>query len=280
MFDRIEKLGQSLVQHGPSNDRAYLMKLDPADLPELVKELAELCARHGYSKSFAKVPASAVEPFAAAGYREEARVPMMLGGSDAVFLGLYLDEQRALERQAERVAEVLAVARAKANTSPGAGSHAVVEETSASDADAMAEVYREVFASYPFPIHEPDYLTETMNSHVRYFCVREHGRIVALSSAEMDRSSGSVEMTDFATRPPARGRGLAVRLLAHMETAMRAQGDMETSFTIARSLSAGMNVTFARAGYTYAGTLTNNTNISGCIESMNVWYKALGGKKQ
>jgi putative beta-lysine N-acetyltransferase len=277
MFDRVEKLRRSLVQHGPYNNRTYLMKLDPADLPELVNELAELCARHGYSKSFAKVPATAVELFTAAGYREEARVPMMLGGTDAVFLGLYLDEQRALERQPERVAEVLAIARAKANTGSGAGTEVVVEETSASDAGEMAAVYRQVFASYPFPIHEPDYLAETMNSHVRYFCVREHGRMVALSSAEMDRSSGSVEMTDFATLPPARGRGLAVRLLAHMESAMRAQGDMHTAFTIARSFSPGMNVTFARTGYTYAGTLTNNTNISGCIESMNVWYKALGG---
>jgi hypothetical protein len=28
-------------------------------------------------------------------------------------------------------------------------------------------------------------------------------------------------------------------------------------------------------GYLFAGTLTNNTNISGKIESMNVWYKSL-----
>ncbi len=35
----------------------------------------------------------------------------------------------------------------------------------------------------------------------------------------------------------------------------------------------GMNITFAKTGYTYAGTLINNTNISGRLESMNVWYK-------
>jgi beta-lysine N6-acetyltransferase len=37
-----------------------------------------------------------------------------------------------------------------------------------------------------------------------------------------------------------------------------------------------MNVTFSRAGYTFTGTLINNTNIGGSIESMNVWYKRLG----
>jgi len=36
-----------------------------------------------------------------------------------------------------------------------------------------------------------------------------------------------------------------------------------------------MNITFARNNYSFAGTLINNTNISGQIESMNVWYKAL-----
>ena len=38
----------------------------------------------------------------------------------------------------------------------------------------------------------------------------------------------------------------------------------------------GMNITFAKHGYHYAGTLNNNTNICGRIESMNVWYKSLG----
>jgi len=34
-----------------------------------------------------------------------------------------------------------------------------------------------------------------------------------------------------------------------------------------------MNITFAKAGYRYAGTLVNNTDISGTIESMNVWWR-------
>ncbi|HOM70936.1 MAG TPA: putative beta-lysine N-acetyltransferase, partial [Armatimonadota bacterium] len=50
---------------------------------------------------------------------------------------------------------------------------------------------------------------------------------------------------------------------------------MKTAYTIARSLSYGMNITFAKQGYQYAGTLTNNTNICGHMESMNVWYKHL-----
>ena len=50
---------------------------------------------------------------------------------------------------------------------------------------------------------------------------------------------------------------------------------MHVLYTIARAISTGMNVTFAKAGYEYTGTLINNTNISGQIENMNVWFKTL-----
>ncbi|MFW5803052.1 MAG: hypothetical protein ACOCWJ_03955 [Verrucomicrobiota bacterium] len=53
------------------------------------------------------------------------------------------------------------------------------------------------------------------------------------------------------------------------------QRGLRTAYTIARALSPGMNITVARCGYTFAGTLTNNTNISGQIESMNIWHKSL-----
>ena len=55
---------------------------------------------------------------------------------------------------------------------------------------------------------------------------------------------------------------------------MRQEG-MHTAFSIARALSLAMNTLFSRRGYTYGGTLVNNTNIAREIESMHVWYKRL-----
>ncbi|HQA81666.1 MAG TPA: hypothetical protein PLV96_12800 [Methanoregulaceae archaeon] len=49
------------------------------------------------------------------------------------------------------------------------------------------------------------------------------------------------------------------------------------AYTIARAKSYSINITFARGGYEYGGLLPNNTNISGTIEDMNVWYKRLPG---
>ena len=140
----------------------------------------------------------------------------------------------------------------------------------------MAALYREVFASYPFPIHDTAYLRQTMEDNVVYFGVWEGDKLIALSSAEMDVAAGNAEMTDFATLPTCRGRGVAQHLLQEMEVEM-ANRNIWSLYTIARAYSHGMNVTFAKNGYRYGGTLTHNTDIAGDLESMNVWYKQLNG---
>jgi beta-lysine N6-acetyltransferase len=63
--------------------------------------------------------------------------------------------------------------------------------------------------------------------------------------------------------------------LAAKEAAMRPAG-LRVAYTIARAMSPGINFTFAGAGYRFGGTLVNNTQIGGRIESINVWYKELG----
>jgi len=179
---------------------------------------------------------------------------------------------RKLELESEQVRTILDVAQRQSlvveQSLPKGFSCRIADKA---DTDEMALVYRTVFASYPFPVFDPAYLRKIMGSTL-FFGVWEGDELVALSSAEMDEESSSVEMTDFATMAAWRGHGLALYLLQQMETEMKQRG-IRTFFTIARAYSHGMNISFARNGYAYAGTLTNNTDISGNLESMNVWYK-------
>ena len=282
MRDSVTTLGRSLIQHGKHSDRVYLMKLDPADLPGLIDEIETLARNEGYTKIFSKIPDSERVAFDERGYVQEAAIPRFYNGvGTAAFLAKFLDPQRAVEKRPKRIAKNLELARAKAGQglSPSRRRKAARGplhdcSTSPADAEEMSGVYREVFPTYPFPIDDPAYLLSTMAANVQYFCVRDNGRIVALASAEKDLHGANAEMTDFATLPAYRRRGLAVYLLDRIEHEMRTQG-VRTAYTIARALSAGMNITFAKMGYTYGGTLTNNTNIAGQIESMNVWYKPL-----
>jgi putative beta-lysine N-acetyltransferase len=282
MNDRIEHIGRSLVQHGKGSDRVYLMKLGGEDPVAIIPQLEALASRHGYSKIFAKVPASGAAAFAQAGYGIEARVPGLYQGcKPGLFVSRFLDPRRGQEADtdAELYEQVLQAAQAKAGAgaAPSGGPGLQWRICTPDDSPAMAEVYRQVFESYPFPIQDPAYLRETMASHVVYFGVWRGDDLVALSSADRDEEAACVEMTDFATLPSQRGAGLAAWLLSLMEPAMQERGIL-TACTIARAASHGMNITFARLGYTYAGRLVNNTHIAGRLESMNVWYKRLAGR--
>jgi putative beta-lysine N-acetyltransferase len=276
MSDRIEKIGHTVVQKGPHNDRIYVMKLATHDVPWIIDCLKDIALENGYSKIFIKAPASALGNFLRKGYVMEAHVPRLFNGTeDGFFLARYLKEVRSHEPKGEHIREVLsktlalAGRRKHASLAPGYSCHIARPQ----DAGELAKLYRTVFATYPFPIFEEGYLKKTMTENIRYFCIRKDETIIAASSAEMDSGMKNVEMTDFATHPDHRGKQLSTCLLMKMEEEMLNEG-MKIAYTIARSLSYPVNSIFSRAGYSYGGTLVKNTNICGAFESMNVWYKA------
>lgn len=275
--DIITRIGGSIVQHGSLNKRVYLMNLAPEDCPGILPELEHLAKKHDCTKIFAKIPEKQADAFKKAGYMTEAYIPgFFRGREDVQFMAFYLDENRQKPANESLLNRVLAVAGSKAKTSPGVScskQHRVLRMSEA-DADDMARLFSQVFDSYPFPIFNADYLRKTMLNNVIYFGVRRGDKLVGLASAEMDMQSLAAEMTDFATLPQYRGMGLAGILLDQMSKETREMGII-TLFTIARAVSFGMNITFARANFKFAGTLINNTHIAGRMENMNVWHKKL-----
>jgi putative beta-lysine N-acetyltransferase len=275
--DTLIAKGGAVIQHGPLNDRVYLMKMGPGIAQFTLEKAEGLAKEHRYSKICAKAPASAWKAFKVRGYTAEAFVPGFFNGQeDGYFFAKYLDPGRREIPDAGIIKDVL---QAALSGSQGCRSCSLppgfeIRLAIAIDAPALAALYGTVFETYPFPIQDPCYIRATMDTHIRYYCVLREGRIVAASSAETDCGSRSVEMTDFATHPSYRGMGLCSALLERMEGDMQSYG-MRTAYTIARAAMYPINITFARAGYEYGGTLLNNTNICGSFESMNVWYKTL-----
>lgn len=279
LTDDIEIIGSSTVQHGQLNKRAYLMKLSFEDSSRIIEILDALAIQNRYSKVVVKVPRYALEVFTNNEYHQEAHVPGFFNGDeDGYFLSRYYDPARGIENEEEvkKYDEVLEAARQRAQESPPPlpGEEWTARLCTPDEADQVARVYGEVFPTYPFPIMDPTYIRRTMDSHVRYFGVWHDDTLVSLASAEMDTDAENVEMTDFATLPDYRRKGLASFLLDYMERDQVTQGN-KTAYTIARAGSFGMNLTFAKLGYKYAGRLKNNTNISGGFESMTIWYKTL-----
>lgn len=303
MQDRIETIGNgTIIQHGKVNDRIYLMEMDREDFPEILEQIRLLARENGYTKIFARVPEWAAPSFFSEGYMMEAFIPGFYHGQEsAFFLSRYLDPDRLLEVEND---SLLALSGMLENGSPSAGNGSptparsrnngrpertpparnggpapagkdVIPEVIRLDGARAGEItgiYRRVFRSYPFPIHDPAYILETMKDDFRYYGMEIGGRLAAVASADTHIEERHAEMTDFATLPEFRGRGLSTGILRSMEQEMKKEGIL-TLYTIARLNSPAINRTFLRLDYTYAGTLIRNTNIAGRIESMNVYYK-------
>ena len=273
-MDRIEKIGFSTIQHGPFNNRIYLMKFDKRDNLHLLTQLNELALKNGYSKIFAKIPASAHPISLQHGFTQEAYIPEFYKNGEGVFfMSRFLTPERQIIAPESLSTLAKLLSNPNLNRNDQLPENFELKITEPQHIPDMVKLYRQVFKTYPFPITEAAYLQKTMNEgHVIYFGIWDQGKLVGLSSAELDLENRNAEMTDFAVFPEYRGQKLASFLLKEMESEMLKR-NFKTLYTIARLESPGMTKTFVNQGYHYSGLLKNNTNISGQIESMNVFYK-------
>lgn len=273
--DLIIQIGTgSIIQHGKQNNRIYLMKLNIMDTDRILNEITKLAAKYNYSKLFCKIPAQVAPLFFARGYILEGYVPAFYNGKeDAFFISNFLDRERQLKTSDSKLKEfynLLQKEKKRNDYSPN--DNYTIRKLERNDIPMMAKIYRETFESYPFPIQDPRYIAETMINHVQYFGAFKEGELAAIASSEIDFNGKNAEMTDFATRKTHTGQHLSCLLLETMEHEMKKQG-IVTLYTIARLNSIPMNKTFIRFDFNYSGTLINNTNIAGKIESMNLYYK-------
>ncbi|MDD2284050.1 MAG: putative beta-lysine N-acetyltransferase [Paludibacter sp.] len=269
------KIIKSHVSCDAEGKRAYLMNFDPDDFPVITDYLDDLAAINGYTKSFIKIQAKYAPAFFMSGYKMEAFVPRFYGGNeDAFFLAKYFDQERS-QPEKQALSSFLQMIQC-----PLIRKNVLLDDEyslkllTESDTNAMTEVFKQVFDSYPFPIFDINFLFRAMKEGTRYYGIFHGVDLIAISAAECDEKHQSAEMTDFAVLPEYRGKNFAFILLAAMEKDLLESGYI-TLFTIARLHAISMNKTFFNSGYHYSGTLHNNTNIAGSIESMNVWYKHL-----
>jgi lysine 2,3-aminomutase len=276
MIDKIEKIGSSVIQHGKINNRIYLMKLNIVDLPQIIPKIDQLAKENNYTKIFAKIPSKVLPVFTGNNYSIEGFIPRFFDHkTDCFFVSKFLDTERKSIPVGELISfgDLILATTRSTRLKYKHSLHYKLERLSIKEAKTISDIFKKVFKTYPFPIHNPDYISETMmEDKTRYFGIKDGKKIIGVSSAEIDIINKNAEMTDFAVLPEYRGQNLAFRLLIMMELEMKLI-NIKTVYTIARLKEPGICKTFLKSGYKYSGTLLNNTNISGNIESMNLFYK-------
>jgi putative beta-lysine N-acetyltransferase len=242
--------------------------LDLADLIE------NLCSKYDLGKAWGKIRRKDLELYTSQGFTAEAYIDNFFIDEDAVICAKYFGDQRKLSLTSQHNQEILDrldLIQITGHTPelPAGYSYRIAE---AQDVEVLSSLLSQVFKTYPYPIDQT-YLLSTLEHTVYGLVYNPEGALVAAASAETNGEFKNAEMTDFATSPDERGKGLAPFILYNLEKVLQ-EHEYRTAYTIARSSSFSMNKVFKSAGYHYTGTLTNNCNISGGFEDMNVWCKS------
>ncbi|MBN8190638.1 putative beta-lysine N-acetyltransferase [Bacillus sp. NTK074B] len=234
--------------------------------------LMDEAVSHRFEKILIKARFNQVSPLMEKGFVMEGGVNGYFSGDRAFFMSRFLTDDRRNSSYWKEEDEILrAVQKLDKKAVDGTGLITVATVEHAND---LAELYQEVFKLYPVPLHDPDYVKESMKNGTIFVCIEENGKIISAASAEVSSSNQNAELTDCATRPSHRKGGYMKHLLRRLENEL-IQQNIFCAYTIARALSFGMNAAFHQLGYRYRGRLANNCIIFDKMEDMNIWERDL-----
>ncbi len=259
------------------NKRIQVLDYDGPDIKGMVKRLDYLAEKNNFGKVFLKASSEDWEKFLYEGYILEGIFKYYYRGDNAYSLAKFFSQERRISYDIEDENEILKQAietpqSVEVNTNLPEGYE--LRYATREDLGEIAAVYDKVFETYPIPLNQRMYLERLMDSDVFFMVITNQDKIVSVASADMNKNQLNCEMTDCATLPEERGKGLMSILIFALEEEMK-KHNMICLFSLARAKSQGMNTVFHRHGYSYGGRLVKNCDIFGNYEDMNIWVKKL-----
>ncbi len=243
----------------------------------ICRKLDYLAGKNQFDKIFIKATAADWQGFLAHGYMLEGIILHYFGGENAYVVSRFLSRDRitspTLLEESALIQELMHRPRVSRPLDLPEGYQIAL--ATEDDIPGLVILYSHVFESYPSPLTMPDFLLTTMRRNLVYAVIKDRdGNIVSAASADLDLKHRNAEMTDCATFPSERGKGLMRVLLVRLEDELSRRGIL-CAYTLARATAPGMNKVFYDLNYEYCGRLINNCDISGGFEDINIWSKRL-----
>ncbi|AOH55322.1 putative beta-lysine N-acetyltransferase [Peribacillus muralis] len=208
------------------------------------------------------------------GFLYEGSIDKFFLGSDCFFLVKYTRNERrnsdGWAREDRILNDVLALPLKSMLDAPPSAYQ--VRKAELSDSKQLAQLYGKIFEVYPTPMDDPAYVKKCIENGTVFYIYLHDGKLVSAASAEIDAFYHNAEITDCATLPEHRQYGLMKHLIARIEDYLISH-EIYCIYSIARSLSFGMNAALHQYGYSYRGRLANNCYIFDKLEDMNLWVK-------
>jgi len=258
------------------NRRLKILDYTVTDFDAMTKRLVWLAKHNDFDKIFVKARKRDFQKFLSHGFMMEGILRYYFNGEDAYILSRFSTKSRAFSKdlmdEAELVEDLVYNTERKGvePLEPGFEMLTATYE----HIPQLTFIYRNIFETYPSPLKNPDYIKSTMDRNCVYKIAMYKGEALAAASADINRKYSNAEMTDCATIPSARGKGLMQHLLLALEGDLRNMG-IKTAYTLCRAMSRSMNKVFFRLDYEYSGRLIKNCDIFGSYEDMNIWVKML-----
>ncbi|WP_347550249.1 putative beta-lysine N-acetyltransferase [Pseudalkalibacillus hwajinpoensis] len=256
--------------HDPFNERIRIDEY-AGNKRTLVDHILELF-NADYTKCIIKVKDGDAALFQSLGFSYEGEICGYFSGVNTLLMTKYRENWR---RNSKSWIEEDAILEGVLSKTPGDLSEKpLMRQATKKDAGGLAELYKHVFAVYPTPMDNPDYIRKVMKEGTIFLLVEEQGTIKSAASAELNRKWHNAEVTDCATLPDFRKGGTMRHLIMELEKTLLKE-EIYYAYSIARARSFGMNAVLHQLGYAYGGRLVNNVKIYTDWENMNLWSKML-----
>ncbi len=210
------------------------------------------------------------------GFIQEGKIDGFYNGKPAYLLSKYLTDDRQASDIFEKEDHILQEILNSTDSFPQkiSSDNILIREANTNDIPDIVNMFKQVFVSYPTPMDNEEYVKKAINTNVDMVVAEEQNEIIGVSSAEIDFENNNAEITDCATHPKKRGKGIMNHLIRHLEKKMEKR-NIVNLFSIARARSYGMNKVLYNLDYHYGGRLINNVHIAGNWEDMNIWSKKI-----
>ena len=242
----------------------------------ILDELERVAGQHRFSKIIFYSRPEHWQQLLSKGFELEAMVKGYFNGTDMYMMTCYKEiERRTSNSWIEEDVTLHTIMEKERKTEELLSPDCYhFRKATVQDADKLADLYGKVFAVYPTPMNNAEYVKRMISSGNVFYVVESDKQLVSAASADINQTLRNAELTDCATLPEHRKYGLMKKLLIHLENELK-NNRIYCAFSIARARSFGMNAAFYQLGYEYNGRLTNNCYIYEKLEDMNVWVKDL-----
>ncbi|AWK52142.1 putative beta-lysine N-acetyltransferase [Clostridium beijerinckii] len=267
------KIDRTEIYVDYTNKRVKIIDLNNISVQNL-KRIIHFSSREHLGKIICNCDSESFEIFVEAGFDLEGKINGYFKGKDAFCMSYFISSDRKICSNFTKKELLIKHCLDIKNTFIHGSDNTkyCIRNANENDIKEMIELFSAVFSTYPSPVYDEKFLKETMNEKVLYKVAVYNEKIIGVASADMDKENLNAEMTDCATYPDYRGKGILSNIIYSLELDLKKKGFI-TLYSLSRAINPGVNIVLSKHNYNFAGRLVNNCNICGTFEDMNIWVK-------